>query len=698
MKKVFPIKALYVLLFVLSNFVAFSQRSPDNVGFQLYAGSTSTGKVFWSYDNTLPDDFLIDNFTVEESVNGGPFTAKGTVGVGTTNGNNHSWKLDVSGLVVGNNYTYRITTNENSGTPTPGLVITTGPHAIVNIKTPSLSSNGNNTNSTVTLIYTDENANDDDKSVLEYGTDGVNFPNSIDLPNLYNGVYIVTGLNANTNYFFRAVAIKGGTRKLSPPVNEKTKRNLPPVPVMSPGKICPDGVTLNYNLIDNNQFNDAYLQTSLDGSSFDQGVIINAGNARFVQTTPGKVTYYRIASVNETGTVYSDTYVHIAPNFTPPTAPGGLMIDASKTTENSLSLIWSNAQDQDLVCNDKVRETIHVYASINDGPEQLLEAIHPDQYIYTLNGLMPKTKVTFRVQSVNYTYGGPFGITLPVTGLTYGPPFAPGINSVETIKDGLGDVQNNIYWADNSDDEDGFIIMLSKDGGITYTDYSYVLPNNYGAVHKPIEEGVNYTYKIRAFNKYGETFSEPFNYKVPFSVAPSAPVGLKAVASASTISLSWLDVATNENNYVVLRSTDGIAFDSIASVGMNVTTFVDNAVENGKTYIYKVKAVNEKGSSTSVKEASATVGVSGKLLNTDNTVGVFPNPTVDFLNLTVPSKYRGTDGEVMLVDQNNRVVLQKKVKFDSENFLLDIKRFKEGSYSVIIITEDYKLSKKIYKY
>ena len=76
---------------------------------------------------------------------------------------------------------------------------------------------------------------------------------------------------------------------------------------------------------------------------------------------------------------------------------------------------------------------------------------------------------------------------------------------------------------------------------------------------------------------------------------PAAPAGLRAVASAASIELSW-DANSEPDlaGYRVYRSTNGSAFEKIAD-GNEIPAYSDRAVEAGKTYRYVVTAVDKSG-------------------------------------------------------------------------------------------------------
>lgn len=98
----------------------------------------------------------------------------------------------------------------------------------------------------------------------------------------------------------------------------------------------------------------------------------------------------------------------------------------------------------------------------------------------------------------------------------------------------------------------------------------------------------------------------------PTPTPPVAPSGLVASATGSdTVALSWSDNASDEDSYHVQSSTDGTTFSTIAQLGANETSFIDNGLNPDTTYFYRVFAMNSAGASSLSGVASATTnGVS----------------------------------------------------------------------------------------
>lgn len=93
--------------------------------------------------------------------------------------------------------------------------------------------------------------------------------------------------------------------------------------------------------------------------------------------------------------------------------------------------------------------------------------------------------------------------------------------------------------------------------------------------------------------------------------APDAPSNLTATLGSAggspVVNLEWDDNSDDETAFVVERKSDIEGYGILATLGANVTSFVDNAVSEGRTYTYRVRAQGAAGVSGPSNEASATI-------------------------------------------------------------------------------------------
>jgi hypothetical protein len=125
-----------------------------------------------------------------------------------------------------------------------------------------------------------------------------------------------------------------------------------------------------------------------------------------------------------------------------------------------------------------------------------------------------------------------------------------------------------------------------------------------------LSKGHTYWYRVRAYNAVGPSAEYSSSASASLLV-PLAPDGLKAAATGATsVSLAWTDLATDETGYRVLRATNGGSF-SIIKDGLPADTqaFADGAALANASNKYQVVAFNALGPSDPSNTAEAILKV-----------------------------------------------------------------------------------------
>jgi predicted phage tail protein len=93
---------------------------------------------------------------------------------------------------------------------------------------------------------------------------------------------------------------------------------------------------------------------------------------------------------------------------------------------------------------------------------------------------------------------------------------------------------------------------------------------------------------------------------ITYYTTPNAPSNTSAFYNATTtnVSVFWTDNSANENWNEVERGTNGISFSQVATT--TLTSLTDSGLSSG-TYYYRVRAVNDFGSSGYSNVASTTI-------------------------------------------------------------------------------------------
>ena len=118
--------------------------------------------------------------------------------------------------------------------------------------------------------------------------------------------------------------------------------------------------------------------------------------------------------------------------------------------------------------------------------------------------------------------------------------------------------------------------------------------------------GTRYYYKVKAVVvDNGTSYASAFSSAKSMTVRAAAPT-LKTSAPEGTPSLSW-NAVNGATKYWVYRSTDGKEFKYYDST--TKTAYTNKSVDAGKTYYYKVKAVNVVNGTSYASDFSNSVSV-----------------------------------------------------------------------------------------
>ena len=166
-----------------------------------------------------------------------------------------------------------------------------------------------------------------------------------------------------------------------------------------------------------------------------------------------------------------------------------------------------------------------------------------------------------------------------------------------------------LTWDDPGDDSiTGYVILrrvrVNDQGG----DFSVLVANTETAATTYTDDTVaastTYTYRIKAINEHGTSErSRWVHIDTPAPPVPDQPTGLDATATHDSVSLIWDDPGDDSiTGYVILRRLPGVdpkgQFDElVADTGTAATTYTDGSVAAETRYTYRIKAINEHGTS-----------------------------------------------------------------------------------------------------
>ena len=166
-----------------------------------------------------------------------------------------------------------------------------------------------------------------------------------------------------------------------------------------------------------------------------------------------------------------------------------------------------------------------------------------------------------------------------------------------------------LTWDDPGDDSiTGYVILRRIPGVDPEGHFDELVADTGTAATSYTDDTVaaetRYTYRIKAINGAGTSERSRWSHiDTPAAPVPDKPTGLEATESNGQVVLAWDDPDDDSiTGYVILRrvrvNDQGGDFSVlVANTGSAVTTYTDNEVAASTTYTYRIKAINEHGTS-----------------------------------------------------------------------------------------------------
>lgn len=416
--------------------------------------------------------------------------------------------------------------------------------------------------------------------------------------------FLNEALNVGKTYGYRVQAFNGaGTSVNSAVVNMTTPLDLP----LAPDNLQVLGTTattVDLSWFDAADNEDGFVIERQDvpvvGAFYvvDQIPSQTAGGANggnnWTDTTvvEGQCYNYRVAAYNASGmSTYNTNGPVQACTGGPPT--GTLVLTASAVSGNQVDLSWSGATGQ--IDGYRIQRS----STSATGPWDTTFGAGPDASTYSDLTVQPNTTYWYQVFAYNLAGELPSNV---VSVTTPGQPPAAPTNLVATA---VSSTQVDLSWTDNANNEDGFTVERSTDGGVTWAQIGQTGANVTSFSDLAVEPKMTYDYRVYAFNAGGPSpYSNVATAVTPGEI-PQAPSNLIASGGRGYIRLRWTDNANNELGFYVERSSNGVDFTRIATLGANSIAYVDFGLPARTTFWYRVQAYNNDGVSEYTAVASA---------------------------------------------------------------------------------------------
>lgn len=155
--------------------------------------------------------------------------------------------------------------------------------------------------------------------------------------------------------------------------------------------------------------------------------------------------------------------------------------------------------------------------------------------------------------------------------------------------------QIDLSWADNAGDETGFRIERKTGAGGAYAVVGSVGANSTGYHDANLLTNTLYFYRVAAtHSSLLSAYSNEASLVTP--VPPATPSGPQVTfLAASRVDFTWVDNASNETGYRILRQANDNGFQTIATLAPGTTAYSDAGLSPETTYDYHIQAFNAAG-------------------------------------------------------------------------------------------------------
>ncbi len=144
-----------------------------------------------------------------------------------------------------------------------------------------------------------------------------------------------------------------------------------------------------------------------------------------------------------------------------------------------------------------------------------------------------------------------------------------------------------LSWKAGDADTRGYVLMRSTDGKNFSTISTISSSTATSYIDSAVVSGTIYAYRLQA--TAGANIST-FTATIRAAVALRAPTNVQAATTPTSVTISWGGLDKSATSYLVMRSTDGATFTTIATLGSTASTYTDTTVTSATSYTYRVQS------------------------------------------------------------------------------------------------------------
>ncbi len=301
-----------------------------------------------------------------------------------------------------------------------------------------------------------------------------------------------------------------------------------------------------------------------------------------------------IVLITTFGCDYSIPELPTPPWEAPPTFPAELNAETISPTE--ILLTWEDRNSYEI--GYEIQESVS-----NPNNFQIIDSTREDEEVYSIDDRQILTTYYYRVRGFNDFGMSGFSDIVRITMPDY-PPNTPGTLQAEAISS----TEIQLSWKDNSPNETGFELYESVGSNGNFQLLTITSRNDTTITISNKTALTTYYYRLRAVNDYGYSDYSAIVWATPGSFSPNPPLNLQAmIVSPTEVLLTWVDNADNEEQFEIYESVGNNQNFTIRTTAeanrtdQSLTDLVPNT-----TYHYRIRAVNQYGSSSFSEDAEVT--------------------------------------------------------------------------------------------